>query len=238
MEAFSDGVFSIATTLLVLEIAVHPPGTALEQLRHEWPAYLGYAISFLTIGAAWLAHNAITDRLTRADTLLLRINLLLLFVVAFMPFPTKLIAEALHEPDNERVFVTLYGVTLLTIRLLLFAAGRVRPTRAPLLTRPSRRGLADRTTTTLACPRRVRDRDPRRTRSAETGSGAVLRRRRVPHRAVPRPPTPSVQPLITADLHSGSRNIPGLWGGRRSCLGTRSERVMARAMVGGDNGNV
>lgn len=121
MEAFSDGVFSIAATLLVLEIAVHPPGTALEQLRHEWPAYLGYAISFLTIGAAWIGHNAITDRLTRADSLFLRINLLLLFVVAFIPFPTKLIAEALHETDNERVFVTLYGITLLTIRLLLFA---------------------------------------------------------------------------------------------------------------------
>jgi TMEM175 potassium channel family protein len=121
MEAFSDGVFSIAATLLVLEIAVHPPGTALEQLGHEWPAYLGYVISFLTIGAAWIGHNAITDRLTRADTLLLRINLLLLLVVAFMPFPTKLIAEALQETENERVFVTLYGLTLLTIRLLLFA---------------------------------------------------------------------------------------------------------------------
>jgi TMEM175 potassium channel family protein len=121
MEAFSDGVFSIAATLLVLEIAVHPPGTALEQLRREWPAYLGYAISFLTIGAAWIGHNAITDRLTRADTLLLRINLLLLLVIAFMPFPTKLIAEAIRETDNERVFVTLCGLTLLTIRLLLFA---------------------------------------------------------------------------------------------------------------------
>ena len=62
-----------------------------------------------------------TDRLTRADSLLLRINLLLLLVVAFLPFPTKLIAEAIHEPDNERVFVTLYGITLLVIRLLLFA---------------------------------------------------------------------------------------------------------------------
>jgi uncharacterized membrane protein len=100
---------------------VHPPGTALEQLRREWPAYLGYVISFLTIGAAWLGHNAMTDRLTRADSLLLRINLLLLLVVAFMPFPTKLIAEALHETDRERVFVALYGLTLLTIRLLLFA---------------------------------------------------------------------------------------------------------------------
>ena len=121
MEAFSDGVFSIAATLLVLDLALHPPGTPLEQLLHAWPAYLGYAISFLTIGAAWLAHDGITDRLTRADSLLLRINLLLLFVIAFLPFPTRLVAEALHETNSERVYVTLYGLTLLTIRLLVFA---------------------------------------------------------------------------------------------------------------------
>jgi uncharacterized membrane protein len=118
MEAFSDGVFSIAATLLVLDIALHPPGTPLEQLLHAWPAYLGYVISFLTIGAGWLAHSAMTDRLTRADSLLLRINLLLLLAVAFLPFPTKLIAEAIHDTAGERVFVTMYGLTLLTIRLL------------------------------------------------------------------------------------------------------------------------
>jgi uncharacterized membrane protein len=121
MEAFSDGVFSIAATLLVLEIAIHPPGTALEQLWREWPAYLGYLISFLTIGAAWLVHSAMTDRITRADAILLRINLLLLLVIAFLPFPTKLIAEAIHDTHEERVFVTVYGLTLLTIRLLGFA---------------------------------------------------------------------------------------------------------------------
>lgn len=121
MEAFSDGVFSIASTLLVLEIALRPPGTALEQLVHTWPAYLAYTISFMTIGAAWLGHSSITDRLVRADPLLLRINLLLLFVVAFLPFPTKLIAEALGDRNDERVFVTMYGLTLLTMRLLLTA---------------------------------------------------------------------------------------------------------------------
>ena len=121
MEAFSDGVFSIAATLLVLDLALHPPGTPLEQLGHEWPAYLAYVISFLTIGAAWIVHSALTDRLERADSLLLRINLLLLLVVAFLPFPTRLIAGALHDTDGERVFVTLYGLTLLTIRLLGFA---------------------------------------------------------------------------------------------------------------------
>ena len=121
MEAFSDGVFSIAATLLVLEITLHPPGTALEQFLQAWPAYLGYVISFLTIGGAWLAHDSITDRLTRADAPLLRLNLLLLLVIAFLPFPTRLVAEALHDPNDERVFVTVYGLTLLTIRLLITA---------------------------------------------------------------------------------------------------------------------
>jgi uncharacterized membrane protein len=122
MEAFSDGVFSIAATLLVLDIALEPPGTPLEQVLHAWPAYLGYVISFLTIGAAWLGHSAMTDRLTRADSLFLRINLLLLLVIAFLPFPTDLIVDAIGDDANgERVFVTLYGVTLLTIRLLGFA---------------------------------------------------------------------------------------------------------------------
>ena len=121
MEAFSDGVFSIAATLLVLDIALHPPGTALEQVLDAWPFYLAYVVSFLTIGAGWLAHTQMTERLARTDPLLLRINLLLLLVVAFLPFPTRLVAEALHHESSERVFVTLYGLTLLAIRILAFA---------------------------------------------------------------------------------------------------------------------
>ena len=76
MEAFSDGVFSIAATLLVLDIAIHPPGTALEQVLNAWPFYFAYVVSFLTIGAAWLGHTQLTERLARTDPLLLRINLL------------------------------------------------------------------------------------------------------------------------------------------------------------------
>ncbi|HME04372.1 MAG TPA: hypothetical protein VKG38_15230 [Solirubrobacteraceae bacterium] len=68
-----------------------------------------------------LAHTALTDRLARADPLLLWINLLLLLVVAFLPFPTHLVAEALHRNSSERVFVTLYGLTLLAIRMFGFA---------------------------------------------------------------------------------------------------------------------
>ena len=67
LAAFSDGVFSIAATLLVLDIAVHPPATPLQQVLRAWPAYLAYVVSFLTIGAAWLAHTALTDWLARSD---------------------------------------------------------------------------------------------------------------------------------------------------------------------------
>jgi uncharacterized membrane protein len=118
LSAFSDGVFSIAATLLVLDIAVHPPGTPLQQVLRAWPAYLAYAVSFLTIGAAWLAHTALTDRLARSDPIFLQINLLVLLVVAFLPFPTRLVADALHDVGAERVAVTVYGLTLLAIRLL------------------------------------------------------------------------------------------------------------------------
>jgi uncharacterized membrane protein len=122
LEAFSDGVFAIAITLLVLDIALRPPGTPVEQLFNAWPAYLAYVISFLTIGAAWLGHAALTDRLARADPILLRLNLLLLLVVAFLPFPTRVVADSLHDftspGHGARVFVLMYGLTLLAIRIL------------------------------------------------------------------------------------------------------------------------
>ena len=120
MESFSDGVFGFAATLLVADLALGHGSSALQQVLHAWPAYVAYVISFLTIGAAWLAHTALTDRLTQADPLLLRLNLLLLIAVVFLPFPTRLIAAALHNAssEDERVFVTLYGLTLLAIRVL------------------------------------------------------------------------------------------------------------------------
>ena len=88
---------------------------------HIWPSFVAYIISFLTIGAAWLGHTALTDRLERTDSIFLRLNLLLLLVVTFLPFPTGLVGEALREPSSERVFVTMYGLTLLAIRLMGFA---------------------------------------------------------------------------------------------------------------------
>ena len=124
MESFSDGIFGFAATLLVIGIALHPPGTPLQQVLGAWPAFVAYIISFLTIGAAWLAHTGLTDRLAQTDSILLRLNLLLLLMAAFLPFPTKLVAGALDNTSGERVYVTMYGLTLLVIRLLGAALDR------------------------------------------------------------------------------------------------------------------
>lgn len=123
LDAFSDGVIAIAITLLVLELAVGTTGSALHRVLHAWPSYLAYIVSFATIGAAWLGHTSITDRLTKANLGLLRINLLVLLLIGFLPFPTKLVAEGLHlhSTQDERVYVTLYGLTLLALRVMLFA---------------------------------------------------------------------------------------------------------------------
>jgi uncharacterized membrane protein len=126
LEAFSDGVFAIAITLLILDIGVS--GRAGEDLlgaiRSLWPSYLAYVASFSTIGAAWLAHNAITEYLDRADAAFVRLNLLLLLFVSFLPFPTRLVAEYIHQDKAERVAVTFYGIMLLLSSTMLLVLWR------------------------------------------------------------------------------------------------------------------
>jgi uncharacterized membrane protein len=124
LEAFSDGVFAIAITLLVLDLAIGASGSPWDRVVDGWPFYLAYAVSFMTIGAAWIAHTLITDLLAEADLTLLRINLLLLLVVGVLPFPTRLVAESIEDLDGERLFVALYGLTFLAMRLLLSALFR------------------------------------------------------------------------------------------------------------------
>jgi uncharacterized membrane protein len=133
IEAFSDGVFSIAATLLVLEIAI--PEADFDHLwkgiADQWPAYLGYATSFLTIVGIWLVHHAIFRRLRFADLNITRLNLLLLMAIAFLPFPTKLVAEAIESSSGERAAVLFYGGTLLVISILVTAIIRYGLARGP-----------------------------------------------------------------------------------------------------------
>lgn len=125
-EAFSDGVFAIAVTLLVLEISV--PASDFDDLwqgiADQWPSYLAYVTSFTAIGGMWLAHHGIFRRLRYVNDAVMRVNLLLLMVVAFLPFPTRLAAEAIGDADAERAAVIFYGSTLLVISILFWILWR------------------------------------------------------------------------------------------------------------------
>jgi uncharacterized membrane protein len=111
LVAFSDGVFAITITLLVLEIR---PPTDEENLLHGllelWPSYLAYAVTFLFIGQVWANHHVMFDHIRAADRLVLLLNTLLLMVVAFLPFATSVLAGALRSGHGERTAVVFYGV--------------------------------------------------------------------------------------------------------------------------------
>jgi uncharacterized membrane protein len=111
LVAFSDGVFAITITLLVLEIR---PPTDDKNLPHGlvalWPSYLAYAVTFLFIGQVWANHHVMFDHIRAADRIVLLLNTVLLMVVAFLPFVTSVIAGALRSGHGERTAVGLYGI--------------------------------------------------------------------------------------------------------------------------------
>jgi uncharacterized membrane protein len=115
LEAFSDGVFAIAITLLVLELAVpraRPNENLTELLGARWPSYFAYVVSFAIIGIMWVNHHAILHNVARVDRPLLFFNLLLLFFVAVLPFPTALLAEHLRS-DGSHVAAAIYSGNML-----------------------------------------------------------------------------------------------------------------------------
>jgi uncharacterized membrane protein len=123
LEAFSDGVFAIAVTLLILEIHV-PARQHAETLGHEllriWPSYLGYLTSFLTIGVMWINHHHVFELIARVDRTMLLLNTLLLMLIAFVPFPTAVLAEFI-ETGGARSAAVLYGATLTLTAMTYFA---------------------------------------------------------------------------------------------------------------------
>ncbi len=116
LETFSDGVFAIAATLLVLELGVGavPGGRLGHELLHLWPSYLAYVTSFVTIGIIWMNHHTCVETMARVDRPLLFLNTLLLLTVAFLPFPTRLVAEYLGQP-GERTAVYAYAATFVVM---------------------------------------------------------------------------------------------------------------------------
>ena len=111
IEAFSDGVFAIAATLLVLELKVPhvEPGELGGTLLGNWPSYATYVVSFLVIGIIWVNHHAVLERIRKVDRPLLFLNLVFLMAVAVIPFPTALLAEYLKAGHDEHLAAAVYG---------------------------------------------------------------------------------------------------------------------------------
>jgi uncharacterized membrane protein len=126
LEAFSDGVFAVAITLLVLTIKIpgidvpagHLPNDAQlwPMLLNEWPMLVAYTTSFATIGVMWINHHRLYTHIKRTNTMLLLLNLLLLLVIVFIPVPTALVAQYLVRPD-QHVAALLYTGTSVILAL-------------------------------------------------------------------------------------------------------------------------
>jgi uncharacterized membrane protein len=110
LEAFSDGVFAIAGTLLVLELRVPADTTELSTaLVRLWPAYAAYLVSFLTIGIIWVNHHTLLEHCKRVDRRFLYLNLLLLIAVGIVPFPTALVGQYILSTDGATAALVVYG---------------------------------------------------------------------------------------------------------------------------------
>jgi TMEM175 potassium channel family protein len=117
VEAFSDGVFAIAITLLVLDLTVPSRaqlhgGSLAAALGHGWPSYAAYLVSFLIIGIIWVNHHSMFTAVRRVDRPALFTNLVLLLFVSVLPFPTRLLAEYLTAARNSHIAAAVYSVNM------------------------------------------------------------------------------------------------------------------------------
>ena len=132
LEAFSDGVFAIAITLLVLDIKVPPmeniagDGDLLIALGEQWPKYFAYALSFLTVLIMWAGHHNLVSYVERTNWTFFLLNGLYLMGVALLPFPTALLSEYIGHPGGDTALAvysaTFIGISLLFNALLRYAA--------------------------------------------------------------------------------------------------------------------
>lgn len=113
LEAFSDGIFAIAITLLVLTVSqpsnYHDLG---HQLASRWPSFAAYAVSFAVIGIMWLNHHSIFSHIGQIDRGLVLCNLTLLITIAFLPYPTGVFGQALREGSGTTVAAVFYSSTM------------------------------------------------------------------------------------------------------------------------------
>lgn len=123
LEAFADGIFAFAATLLILNLSVGA-GALGPQLLGIWTSYVAYAVSFVTIGIIWVNHHTVMHQIGRVDRLFLMLNVLFLMLIAFIPFPTRLVAQFVRDPHNAEAAALLYGITLTSTAVLFNALWR------------------------------------------------------------------------------------------------------------------
>ena len=116
LETFSDGVFAIAATLLILDVKLPEDGGVAHGFLHIWPSYAAYTLGFVTIGIMWINHHAVFACIDRVDRTFLTINVLFLMLIAFVPFPTRVLAEHLQHDAKAAAFV--YGLTMVLMAIL------------------------------------------------------------------------------------------------------------------------
>jgi uncharacterized membrane protein len=148
LEAFSDGVFAIAATLLVLELQVPRVGSGplWPQLLAAWPSYAVYVVSFLTIGIIWVNHHALFALIRQVDRPILFLNLLLLMMVSLVPFPTALLGEWITDEQEAHVAGAVYGLVFLLMgvpfgQIWRYTAARPELVHEALGTERARRAL-------------------------------------------------------------------------------------------------
>jgi uncharacterized membrane protein len=124
LETFADGVFAIAATLLILNVdsQVREGSTQIgHRLVEIWPSYIGYAVSFVTIGIIWSNHHTVMAQLGRVNRTFLMLNIFLLMCVAFLPFPTRLVAENLRDRHELQPAALAYGATMTVMAVCYLA---------------------------------------------------------------------------------------------------------------------
>lgn len=120
LETFADGVIAIAITLLILDVKVpEAHGAALRgQLAMQWPSYAGYVVSFLTIGVIWVNHHHMFKLIERTTHAFLIMNVVFLMTIAFLPWPTALVAANIRSPAGRETASVVYGVTMVAIAVM------------------------------------------------------------------------------------------------------------------------
>ena len=123
VEAFSDGVFAVAATLLIFNIQIDKtaPGGLLAALLAAWPKYAAYVASFLTIGVMFMNHHGLFERITRLDRALVFINLLLLMAIVFLPFSTAELGLNIQVAHDANTAASLYAINAFVIAILFGA---------------------------------------------------------------------------------------------------------------------